>query len=685
MRRFFPSVWVTSFVLFAAACNPGEVSVTTHQDEPVSSALVAPPNEPIAKGIPHGGQIVEVAVTERADAALTFDNLLGVRLWPSLDGTRPPIPVSADAPDSLSLAHVGERDLLAVILDDADTVRVVRLGLDGRVHGRSSLPGQYAQAIAIDDGVVARTPDHGIEWYAADGTLRGRVVPEPGTQVRTIVTRHGEVAALIADAKLGTARTLRYLTLRDSLEWGVSVQLDSPVRDGTIALSPSGHRIAYVDLANTVQVYEIDLLKRAVPGALVTAREDAREIGFYDDDHVAIGGNDIVTWSASPKQEKVLTNDPWASASFVTSMVHQPLEMAHLVDGFAVADKLVVTGYGSSALALDDLSRTRYLGWQASGAGTMLSPAGSQLVMALSGSRFVWLDDKLTSVRDVELRPGGSGPWIYGAPLDEHHVVTQTSDNGRYVVELVDLDTKAHSTISHGDFERMEYSPDSHMLAIMYAHKISRYQLDLASNTVTELPAIRIKGSAVNVRLFDPAVAGGITAAVTGWDSDFANNQTLTIYRGKNQPLRIHPFNGQLLDARADGTMFVFDRTGRKPELRVMKGKTVIRKTAMAASVTAAINADASRIAYIADNAVVMVDATGAELWRQSLWSAQQVTFTADGTKLFVRAMGGIAILDATTGIRTALECGWNFGVTDQAIATNPIGMAPVCEDPMLQ
>jgi hypothetical protein len=390
-------------------------------------------------------------------------------------------------------------------------------------------------------------------------------------------------------------------------------------------------------------------------------------------------------WSASPRQEKVLTNDPWASASFVTSTLHQPIEMTHLVDGFAVADKLVVTGYGSSALALDDLSRTRYLGWQVSGAGTMLTPAGSQQVMALSGSRFVWLDDKLTSVRDVELRPQSMGPWVYAVPVDEHHVVTQTSDNGRYTVELVDLDTKARTEITRTDLERMEYTPESHMLAVTHGHAISRYLLDLAHDTATELKPLRIKGSAVSVRLFDPAVAGGMTAAVTGWDSDFANNQTLTIYRGKNGPLRIHPFNGQLLDARADGTMFVFDRTGKTPELRVMKGKTVIHKTPLGASLTATSNADASRIAYIGSDDVVMVDATGAELWRQSLWGAQQVTFTADATKLFVRAVGGIAILDATTGIRTALECGWNFGVTEQANGTNPINVAPVCEDPMLQ
>ena len=121
-------------------------------------APVAP--EPIAKGIPHGSQIIEVAVTDDGDAAITFDNLLGVRLWPALDGTRPPIPLTVEAPRHVSIAHEG-RDLLVAIVSDAGSVRVMQVGHDGRVRSNVSLPGEYQQAIAIDGAVLRRLQQPG--------------------------------------------------------------------------------------------------------------------------------------------------------------------------------------------------------------------------------------------------------------------------------------------------------------------------------------------------------------------------------------------------------------------------------------------------------------------------------------------------------------------------------------------
>src|SRR4051812_37311250 len=103
--------------VMAVGCNRTDTAPITASTE-AQPPPAAPAVDPIAKGIPHGGMIAEIAITEEADAALTFDTILGVRLWPTLDGTRPPVPVSADAPDKLALAHSG-RDLLAAILDAA--------------------------------------------------------------------------------------------------------------------------------------------------------------------------------------------------------------------------------------------------------------------------------------------------------------------------------------------------------------------------------------------------------------------------------------------------------------------------------------------------------------------------------------------------------------------------------------
>ena len=92
--------------LIAAGCNPGQAPAIANSPSTSPQNADSPtPPAPIAKGVPHGGVITEVAITEKADAALSFDNLLGIRLWPTLDGTRPPVPVTANAPRQLALAQ----------------------------------------------------------------------------------------------------------------------------------------------------------------------------------------------------------------------------------------------------------------------------------------------------------------------------------------------------------------------------------------------------------------------------------------------------------------------------------------------------------------------------------------------------------------------------------------------------
>src|SRR5688500_18077919 len=146
------SVMRSSWLLVVALAGCGR------RDEPVLAApapAAAPKVDPIAKGIPHGGQIAHVAVTEQADAALTFDNVGGVRLWPALDGTRQPVAVSMIAPVELALAHAGN-DLLAASLDQAGAIDLLRLGRDGSVRSRVQLPAEvaYEQVIAVDEGVL---------------------------------------------------------------------------------------------------------------------------------------------------------------------------------------------------------------------------------------------------------------------------------------------------------------------------------------------------------------------------------------------------------------------------------------------------------------------------------------------------------------------------------------------------
>ena len=126
-----------------------------HSGEEVAIATPARMPERIAPGVPHGGVITHVAITEQGDAALSLDNLGELRLWPSLDGKRPPVPIAAAGVSEVGLGSTGG-DLLAALLDQAGAVRLLRLGRDGTVRGHAQLPGDVAsvQLVMIDDGVL---------------------------------------------------------------------------------------------------------------------------------------------------------------------------------------------------------------------------------------------------------------------------------------------------------------------------------------------------------------------------------------------------------------------------------------------------------------------------------------------------------------------------------------------------
>ena len=54
---------------------------------------------------PHAGNIREVATTEAGDAAISLDDLGGIRVWPALDNTREPIAISVAAAEHVAVAR----------------------------------------------------------------------------------------------------------------------------------------------------------------------------------------------------------------------------------------------------------------------------------------------------------------------------------------------------------------------------------------------------------------------------------------------------------------------------------------------------------------------------------------------------------------------------------------------------
>src|ERR1041385_7898318 len=339
MRRLAVTAVVLS--LGCAGCGAPEEPHGTRTAPPQAAPAVQT-EAPIGRGVTHGGWITTVAVTEKGDAALTVDDLDEIRLWPSLDGRRPPVPVTGVNIVDLALGHA-DRDLLAAVLDGGGNVQLVRFGLDGSVHGRAQLPDDspcYA-VVAVDNGVLVARADQSIERYDADGKRRGRVVVDSRHRVTAIAARRGGAVALIEpdirDPSLVT--TARMIEIDGGLRWGASTTL--PEITERIALSPDHRRIAVAVItedAKTVQV--IDRATGAKVGKTMEINSTDVDIGFTDDEHVAVLSNNAQWWHGN--------DDP--TVRNVSSSSH--------FRGGAVGDRFGVAGdFGSLALIEPDRVR----------------------------------------------------------------------------------------------------------------------------------------------------------------------------------------------------------------------------------------------------------------------------------------------------------------------------------------
>jgi hypothetical protein len=94
-----------------------------------------------------------------------------------------------------------------------------------------------------------------------------------------------------------------------------------------------------------------------------------------------------------------------------------------------------------------------------------------------------------------------------------------------------------------------------------------------------------------------------------------------------------------------------------------------------------AVSHDGASLAMVTANAVSVTDVHGAVRWRHSRWSPQSAAFTTDDRRVLVKSLGGLELLDATSGRVVALGCGWRFGLHDLPLVLDATQAPSLCED----
>ncbi len=702
-----PIAFVCALAL--AACNTASDPVSRASASELAPAASVASIMPLATqtppaGVPHGGLIAHLAVTDQADAAVSVDNLGGLRLWPTLDGTREPIPFAVSGAQTLAITHAGN-ELLVGVVDEAGAGHLLRFTRAGALRANVPLPGETAieQLIAIDGGVLVARADASLERYDAAGNRLGRIAIESGERLGAIAFRHGAAAALIGIAEPGTtpgsapleqvrteprarrpapppvpvlierARALRWIEIGDGLHWGRTVELPAELDDQALAIAPGHHRIAISTRLGKLQVLDVDHRPHLVEGPDAVG-ELGSPLGFVDDDHVVRVFRTTHWWSAKAAAAPAKP-DPWHVETGGGD------ETVNDIAG-AFGDGRVVAGIGPDLL-LQDLHDTRYLGWRDTASGALVA-AGAHVGLETTSTHVVWLDRELQRETDLELGDLGLGTVNRAWWLDPDHAVVQSNDQNRVKLELVDLRHRDRRVDlgTYGYVARVELEPSLHVLAIADGGVIRRFSVDLERDRVDELPALDASTSLQTMRLLDPARANGAIAIVAGYGDD---GERLITYRadGARRHARIRgkrsaALEGNVLGIAPDGTVYL--RTAGAV-IAQRDGKTGLHFPAGELSDLLVPDASGEHLASIHGTEVAMYLADGTVVWRQHVWGAQDVRFVAGGSRLVLRTAGGIVALDVATGARRAAACGFAFGLMTKTPQTGALNVQPVCED----
>jgi hypothetical protein len=662
------------------------------------------PVEPPPLGVPHGGSIQRVAVTDQADAAVSLDDIGGLRLWPALDGTREPVPIQRPNAREVAIAHAGH-DLLVAILDVAGSLRLIRYTRDGVVRGAAQVPGEAAieLVVAIEGGVLVARSDRTIERYDGTGVLHGRIAMEPGEEIGALAARRDGAAILTGHAAVGRApaisagtrgtrpasvvrttmpaEALRWIDLADGLHWGARVVMPAGFELDQLAISPSHRRFAAVSQADH-RLYIFDGTSSQatrVEGTFPAGNSSdgtTTAIGFIDDDHAARAISRVEWWVAASADSKT---DPW-------HVDEAKLDVVVANESAAIGDGLVVSGHGAS-LALQTMSASHFLGWRLLASGDLATTIAGSVTLDV-GQRLLALDRRLE--RTSELAFEGHG---YAKPLalwwiDANHAVmeqpapSRSDEVRRDQLELVDFRHEARRVPlgTYAYVRRVAWNAEVRTLAVVGDGTIERSRLDLEANTLVKLPAIKVPATIEVMELLDPDRADGASLVVSRTDNNgqllgyWVSDTTTTDYSLPANAGAV--LEGLVVGTSPTGAIFLENSQGV-----VMRRRSERKLFPRLQAERVSTDRTGTRILVLYRGQITLLDPAGTELWRQRVWGAQVALFSPDGTQVVIGTAGGLVALDANTGVRTATACGFSFGLMTKPPETTPHSMVPVCEE----
>lgn len=665
--------------LILTAC--GASSEPPAVSSPAPPALLSPPAAlpalPTATAAPpplaaaHGGDIIALGTTPDGAAVVSADQLGGIRLWATLDGTREPVVIHGTSPRSVTLASDGDGFVIGT-LDAAGGVQLIRTTAAGAVRGRVTLASGQP-AIEIDstpEGLLILHADQMLELVDAIGTVRARLTPEPGTHIDSILVRGRHALALVLEDKRLHGR---WIVLDHGARWGEATpKLAVPIAHAV--LSPDGDLLA-VTRPRNLHPLVIDLATGAARKTpLCVAKDWPHEggeeidespflagdnapvpLGFLTDTVVACSvGGALVWWNTDG------TPEPTIVGTFATggSAVH-------------ASDRALIVGMGAT-LAIGTPTQSKFLGYGLHDVTRLR--AGPDSLLISGDQQSLVLDAGLRERARFEVGRARVD-WSDVVPLDDRYAITASIRRGpgrNEAVQIAVFDGVTRTQHQLLPYEardhELTYEPATRLLATSDGPASLLVQLDPVSHTFGT--PIRLANATAPGKLvvLDPTLADGVAVLQIHDAGDgllVGELHAVDLTPGAiARPRTTYKVPGELRAVDRAGRLYLHAPADHDDVVVYVHGIAEARLPGVAA-LSLRPSPDGAWIAAFQSPRIVLLTGAGEVRWDAAHWDSADLAWTSAGD-LVVQFPSGIARLDLQTGALADRRCGWSFGLSEQ-------------------
>jgi len=620
----------------------------------------------------HGGTINTLAVTADGHAAVTGDATGGVRLWPTLDGTREPVVVKAPVAAALAIAHDGAGFAIAVT-DAADHVELVRVDNRGHVRSRHQL-GAAAQVEIVGDSVLALRADQVIDHIALDGTLRGQLPADAGTRIESIIVNGKHVVAMLASEKQRHARRIEL----DTLVWGETSAALPLAEIAPAALSPDGMAIIAMGRANRIMRFDFATAKAepACPESVMLG-------GTVFDEPGGPGGELDVPIGVVGERVACLVDGGFSWFDITKGARTTPNVGSGLAPSTMVAanERVIVASDHQLAIAVPE--RVDFLGYGFRDL-THVRPVPTGLMIGKGDQEPVLLDDNFRERARFAL-PKLRVDWTDLVPVDDRYIIASSTRPGNgdlwgsaYQIAVYDTVKQVmHQVLPHrARGGELVYEPSTQLLVATDGNKTVLVRMDHATHSLGGEVALDLPDVPKQVALLDPKLSGGIIALAIRDEgggglvvselhgADVPPPQELD---GKSvvrwlKPRKTYRIAGELRGVDRAGRLYVHNLMYGESVGIYAGGESVAQlQGAQAARLRA--SPDARHVVAAENNRLALYTTDGRRVWETAAWGSSDVDWTPAGI-LFARFPHALARIDLETGALAERQCGWAFGIS---------------------